>query len=279
MIRPARAAVVVAVVVVVVTAGACAKGGAAEQLTVIVEADRTRALADQARLAQMQESLASATQELVDTRKDLTTLRERLLQTGALTGEEMRRLQEREARLIARESSPIAPPPTHGGLSRSDVEELLRAQEARLRASLTAVPATSSTSAPLGIGVSDEGGSREAVVTQLAALSALRSQRGLRDDDVEGGPALQRRIDDALRALRPRAALEAVAELRSQTEATVVNGAFVKKKYARASARLEMLAPESKDRAKRLLGDANTKNAKGDAAGANEALNAVLALR
>ncbi len=233
-------------------AAACSDTGTREQLTVVVEADRTRALADQARLAEMQRALADAKQELVDTRKDLTELREKLMQTGALTAEEMRRLEAREASLRARESA--APAET------------------------APAPVIAPAPTPTSVAPAATPDARAAVVTQLAAISQLRASRGLREDDIEGGPALQKRIDDALKAKRNDDALAALSELRAKTEATAINGALIKRKYARASARLDALQGDAKAQAKKLLGDANTKNAKGDAPGANAALNAVLDL-
>lgn len=240
--------------VVVLMLTACSDTGTREQLTVVVEADRTRALADQARLAEMQRSLADAKQELLDTRKDLTQLREKLMQAGVLTGEEMRRLEAREASLRARESAAAAPAP----------------------ASAPIAPVAPRVEPPVASPAVD---ARATVAADLAALAQLRATRGLREDDVEGGPALQKQVHDALAAKKGDDALAALAKLRGKTEATAVNGALIKRKYARASVRLDALQGDAKVQAKKLLGDANTKNSKGDAAGANAALNAVLDLK
>jgi hypothetical protein len=269
------ASLLVVIVGVVPVLSSCSEAGGKEQLTVVVEADRARALADQARLADMQAALASAKQELEATRNDLQLLREKLLKAGALSADEAARLEERERSLRDREArigTAAAAPATAGGVTREEIEALLKAQEERLRGSLAhATPAAAPAGPP-------SSGSADDVAAQLASVRDLRSRRGLLPDDVEGGPALERRVEDALRAKRAGEALSFARELAGKTEATVVNGAFVRRKYDRAQQRLGVLAGDKLARAKELLGDANAKNARGDHAGANEALNRVLEL-
>lgn len=122
------------------------------------------------------------------------------------------------------------------------------------------------------------GASADDVGAELASVRELRARRALRSDDVEGGPALERRIDDALRAKKAVDALALARELARKTEATIVNAGFIKHKYERAQRRLNTLQGEPLVRAKTALGDANTKNARGDFDGANAALNLVLDL-
>ena len=55
-----------------------------ETLTVVVDANRARAQADQAKLAEMQRAVDEARQELLRTREDLTVLREKLVAAGAV---------------------------------------------------------------------------------------------------------------------------------------------------------------------------------------------------
>lgn len=241
--------------IIILPLAACSDVGTREQLTVVVEADRTRALADQARLAEMQRALADAKEELVATRKDLTELREKLMQAGALSADEMRRLEAREASLRARENATPA-----------------------VAVTTPAAAPVSSSAAPSATASTSASGPSSDAAAELASLTALRTSKGLRADDIAGGAALQKRAEDALREKRNDDATAAVRELRTKIESTLVNGAFIKMKYAKASARLDALQGDAKTQAKKLLGDANTKNAKGDAAGANAALNAVLDL-
>lgn len=240
---------------------ACSDVGTREQLTVVVEADRTRALADQARLAEMQHALADAKEELLATRKDLTELREKLMRAGVLSADEMRRLEAREASLRAREN----PAPAVGAASIPGTTAF--SPTGASSAASTKAASTSTASEPF-----------IDVAAEISSLDALRASKGLRADDIEGGAALQKRAEDALQENRNDDAIAAVRELRTLIEGTAVNGAFIKRKYAKASARLDVLQGDAKAQAKKLLGDANTKNAKGDAAGANAALNAVLDL-
>jgi hypothetical protein len=273
---------------------ACAPAGGTEQLSVVVEAERTRALADQARLAEMQAALAAAKEELEATRTDLTALREKLMQTGALTAEEARRLEARERRLAEQERALAAPAatasalpssglpssglpspalPSSGGasgVSRAELEMLLKEQEERLRLAFAGPPSAPAASAPAA-DLSHE------VAAVMAAVRDVRARRALRADDIEGGAALERRIEAALRG-RSAEALLAARELLQKTEAVVVNAGFIKRKYDRAQGRLGALEGESLARAKAALGEANAKNARGDHEGANRALNGVLDL-
>src|SRR5581483_7884477 len=107
-------ATVASLVVVTFALASCADAPAREKLTVLVEADRARALEDQARIADMQRSLDDAKHDLVD-------LRERLLRAGAITADENKRLEERESKLAAT----AAPASSTPSLSKADVETLL----------------------------------------------------------------------------------------------------------------------------------------------------------
>lgn len=276
---------VVALVVVIAClsplSSACGPAGGREELTVVVEAERTRALADQARLAEMQAALADARKDLEATRGDLTMLREKLLAAGALSADEARRLEERERMLADRESALGAraagswpsPSTSPGALTREDVEALLRAQEERLRALVQTTP-----TAPTGPAQPPAGADAADVSAELATVRELRARRGLRPDDVEGGPTLERKIDDALRARKAADALALARDLAKKTEATLITASFIRQKYERAQRRLNTLQGEALARGKTALGDANTKNARGDHEGANAALNLVLDL-
>lgn len=262
---------------------ACGPTGGREELTVVVEAERTRALADQARLAEMQAALADARKDLEATRGDLTVLREKLLAAGALSADEARRLEERERMLADRETAlgarAAGPSPSTspgGGLTRDDVEALLRAQEDRLRSLLQT--AQTAPTAQIASSQPSPGADAADVSAELATIRELRARRGLRPDDVEGGPTLERRIDDALRARKAADALALARDLAKKTEATVITASFIRQKYERAQRRLNTLQGEALARGKTALGDANTKNARGDHEGANAALNLVLDL-
>lgn len=247
---------------------------APETLTVVVDANRARAQADQARLAEMQRAVEEAREELVRTREDLTALRNKLVAAGAISGEEARRLEDKERSLAAREAKlPAGTAAPSAGVTRADLEALLAAQEARLASLLATAPtAPGASDATPGAGKAQ----RVEVEALLAELQREREERGLHVSDLPRGRELLARAEAQLRAGKYDDALASARALGDQAAALKVDLAFVKQKYARASSLLSGLPAEQATRAKALLADANERVAAGDAVGASRKLSAVL---
>lgn len=246
-----------------------------ETLTVVVDANRARAQADQDKLAEMQRAVDEARDELVRTREDLTVLREKLVAAGAVTAEEAKKLEGKERALAAREAA-LPAAERHGGaggpgLTRADVEALLQAQETRLAALLGAAPAPEA--APAAI-KTDKG----VVEALLTALASERDERGLHVGDLPRGRELLARAEAQLRAGRTDDALATAQSLGAEAAMTKVDLAFVQRKYARASGLLPALPGSAQGKAKALLAEANERVAAGDAVGASRKLTALLLL-
>ncbi len=246
-----------------------------ETLTVVVEANRARAQADQARLAEMQRAVDEARGELVRTREDLTVLREKLVAAGVMSVDEAKKLEEKERSLAAREAalpasqrgaSPAAP-----GLTRADVEALLSAQETRLASLIAAVPVAES--APV-VGKA----TKEEVEALLAELARDRDARGLHVSDMPRGRERLACAEAQRRRGRTDGALATARALSDETARVKVDIDFVKKKYARASGLLPTLGPGQRDQAKALLGEVPPHITAGNTLAASRALTAVLAL-
>lgn len=246
-----------------------------DTLTVVVEANRARAQADQARLAEMQLAVDQARTELVRTREDLTGLREKLVAAGAMSADEAKKLEEKERALAAREAAlPVSQrsvAPERVGLTRADVEALLSAQEARLASLIAAVPAPDS--APV-VGKA----TKEEVEALLVELARTRDGRGLHLSDISRGRELLARAEMQLRKGRTDDALASARALADETARIKVDLAFVKQKYARASGMLPALPPEAEKKGKALLGEVPTHIAAGDAVAASQSLTAFLNL-
>ncbi|MBI1949235.1 MAG: hypothetical protein HYS27_26345 [Deltaproteobacteria bacterium] len=244
-----------------------------ETLTVVVDANRARAQADQDKLAEMQRAVDEARDELVRTREDLTVLREKLVAAGAVTAEEAKKLEGKERALAAREAGLPAGSRAAGaaGLTRADVEALLQAQETRLAALLGGAPAPEA--APAAI-KTDKG----VVEALLTALARERDERGLHVGDLPRGRELLARAEAQLRAGRTDDALATAQSLGAEAAMTRVDLAFVQRKYARASGLLPALPGSAQGKAKALLAEANERVAAGDAVGASRKLTALLLL-
>ncbi|HEY4220285.1 MAG TPA: hypothetical protein VGO62_03065, partial [Myxococcota bacterium] len=200
---------------------------------------------------------------------------------GAITADESRRLEEREQALATRAAAAApAPAPATAtassstALTKADVEELLLAQEARLKGEIQ--PSTTTVverAAP-------ENRAPDAVAAELTAAAKIRAERGLRPDDVPEGPKLQRRVDEGLKTHRGDDALVAARALVEATNRTAVDASFLKKKYERVNAALGGPRVDDDKRAAitKLLGDATHEKNAGNPAGANEKLNAALDL-
>jgi hypothetical protein len=254
-----------AVLVVVVALCSCADAGGREKLTVLVEADRARALEDQARLADMQASLD-------DAKRDLVALRKRLLEAGALTADESRRLEEHEAKLgtTAGLVAPSPSPSPSSSLSKADVEELLKASEDRIRASCSSSPSTPSTPAP------PAGATPDDVAVELAAADQALAERGLLPDDVPEHERLQQRIAADLKAHRNGDALAGARELVAAISRVNVDGALIEKKFERAQSALGNLPSDRKADVQRLMTEASALRGHGKLSEANAKLNAAL---
>ncbi len=246
-----------------------------ETLTVVVEASRARAQADQARLADMQRAVEEARGELVRTREDLTVLRNKLVAAGAMSAEEAKKLEEKERALVAREAalpaSERAPAADRAGLTRADVEALLSAHEARLASLIAAVPAPEN--APV-VGKA----TREEVEALLADLARARDERGLHVSDIPRGRELVARAEAQVRKGRTDDALASARALADETARIKVDLAFVRQKYSRAAGLLPTLPPEAQAKGKALLGDVTTHIGAGDAVAASRSLSAFLHL-
>ena len=288
---PSCSAIVVVTVVpftllmAILTTG-CNDGSGREQLTVVLEADRARAMEDQARLGEMQRALDDAKGELIDTRNDIGALRTRLLKTGALTAEEGKHLEEREQRLAkAEQALPAAATattlvpagaarstsagPAGTAVTRAEMEELLRALEDRLA---QRTPTTSAASAAAASEAPPE------VAALLTTAAKLRAERGLRPEDVQNGQQLQRRVSEALKTHRNDDAVDSAKKLVDATSTTVVDSAFIKKKYDRANAEYGRLSDAKKAELKEQLRKAVAARGAGNLSLANESLNAALDL-
>ncbi|MCC7111208.1 MAG: hypothetical protein IT382_18075 [Deltaproteobacteria bacterium] len=252
-----------------------------ETLTVVVDANRARAQADQARLAEMQAAVDEARQELVRTREDLSALRKKLVAAGAVSAEEARRLEERERSLAAHEDrlpagAPVGATGAGPALTKAELEALLAAQETRLAALL----AQGATAPPAPAAAPAAGGKtlRAEVEALLAEQQRDRDVRGLHLSDLPRGRELLAKAEAQLRADKLDDALATAQALGAEATGVAVDLGFVKQKYARANAVLPSLAGEKQSAGKALLAEANARVAAGDAVGASRKLSAVLLL-
>jgi chromosome segregation ATPase len=267
---------VVVVVAGATVVGACDDGGTRAPVTIVVDTDGARAREDAARLRELQKGVQDDRAQLEKAREELAAARKSL--ETASTTEQKARLARQVSELESRLQGSAAA----DAVTRDELDLQLRAQEERLKTFISAElgqrPAAAATTATTTTTTttSPEKATRALLSEATAKLAALRIEAA----DVNGAEAdlalanaLARKGEDAAAAAAARAYADKV-------DAVVVNTAFCRRKYERISQAFKgkPLPPAQRKRAEVALQQAIDKISNGDAVGANDALNAALAV-
>jgi hypothetical protein len=237
-------------------AAACADADGGP-VTIIVDADRSRLLADQARLVDLRQGLDADRAQLLAARDELRAARvaaERAFEQATSESERgdaraaLAGLRDREQALAVAVAAPGGAPVT-----RDEVQRLLLESEERLRTAWRAelvTLGTLGTLRPGGSAAVDSGASTrsQAAGTPRADPAALAAWDGLQQrlrerrlDGADLGTAGAADVDRA-RALLNKgdpAALPLLADLTARADAAVVTRNLVRAKYTRTNARLK----------------------------------------
>lgn len=261
--------------VVVVFGGACSDHGVRAPVTIVVDTDGARAREDAERLLAVQRGVQDDRAQIELARADLAAAR-KSLETAA-SPEQKRALQQQVRDLESRLQAPAVAVDV---VTRDELDTQLRAQEERLKSFISAELAGRSTPAATTIEPPPQSPATKTARALLADGRKHLQQLGLDAVDVVGAAALAAEAEGALDRRDDAAAAVAARAFVDKANAAVVDIALVRRKYDRVSATLtgKRFVSETQQRVQALLQDAATKTRAGDAAGANAALNDVLAI-